>query len=53
MFNFKDSGVNVVVGLYSGSKFVVKVEGVGLKVLFVVEVVKVVDLIMIFLFDEV
>ncbi|WP_370630492.1 ketol-acid reductoisomerase [Synechocystis sp. PCC 7339] len=51
--NLKDSGVNVVVGLYSGSKSVAKAEGAGLKVLSVAEAAKAADLIMILLPDEV
>ena len=51
--NLKDSGVNVVVGLYEGSKSVAKAEAAGLKVLSVSEAAKVADLIMILLPDEV
>ena len=38
--NLKDSGVNVVVGLYSGSKSAAKAEAQGLKVLSVAEATK-------------
>ena len=51
--NLKDSGVNVVVGLYPGSKSVAKAEAAGLKVLSVSEAAKVADLVMILLPDEV
>jgi ketol-acid reductoisomerase len=51
--NLKDSGVNVVVGLYSGSKSVKKAEEGGLKVLSVAEAAKTADWIMILLPDEV
>ena len=51
--NLKDSGVNVVVGLYSGSKSVKKAEAAGLKVLSVTEAAKTADWIMILLPDEV
>lgn len=51
--NLKDSGVNVVVGLYSGSKSVKKAEVAGLKVLSVAEAAKTADWIMILLPDEV
>jgi ketol-acid reductoisomerase len=51
--NLKDSGVNVVVGLYEGSKSVAKAEAAGLKVLSVSAAAKAADLIMILLPDEV
>jgi ketol-acid reductoisomerase len=51
--NLKDSGVNVVVGLYSGSKSVKKAKEAGLKVLSVAEAAKTADWIMILLPDEV
>ena len=51
--NLKESGVNVVVGLYSGSKSAKKAEESGLKVLSVAEASKVADWIMILLPDEV
>lgn len=49
--NLKDSGVNVVVGLYEGSKSWAKAEADGLKVLNVAEATKAADLIMILLPD--
>ena len=51
--NLKESGVNVVVGLYAGSKSAKKAEESGLKVLSVAEASKVADWIMILLPDEV
>lgn len=51
--NLKDSGCNVVVGLYAGSKSAGKAEEVGLKVLSVAEATKTADFIMILLPDEV
>ena len=51
--NLKESGVNVVVGLYEGSKSKAKAESAGLKVLNVDEAAKIADLIMILLPDEV
>ncbi|MBQ8786477.1 MAG: NAD(P)-binding domain-containing protein, partial [Oscillospiraceae bacterium] len=45
--NLKDSGVNVVVGLYEGSKSAAKAEAQGLKVLSVAEAAKAADVIMI------
>ncbi len=51
--NLKDSGVNVVVGLYPGSKSAAKAEAAGLKVLSVSEAAKAADLVMILLPDEV
>ena len=51
--NLKDSGINVVVGLYAGSKSAKKAEESGLKVLTVAEASKVADWIMILLPDEV
>lgn len=50
--NLKDSGVSVVVGLYSGSKSVKKAEEAGLQVLSVAEAAKAADWIMILLPDE-
>lgn len=50
--NLKDSGVNVVVGLYSGSKSAAKAEAQGLKVLSVAEATKAADVIMILIPDE-
>jgi len=51
--NLKDSGCNVVVGLYAGSKSAGKAEEAGLKVLSVAEATKAADFIMILLPDEV
>ncbi|MBD2327153.1 ketol-acid reductoisomerase [Alkalinema sp. FACHB-956] len=51
--NLKDSGVNVVVGLYEGSKSAVKAKEAGLDVKSVADATKVADLIMILLPDEV
>ena len=50
--NLKDSGVNVVVGLYEGSKSKAKAESQGLKVLSVSEAAKAADVIMILIPDE-
>lgn len=50
--NLKESGVNVVVGLYDGSKSWKKAEEAGLKVMNVGEASKVADLIMILVPDE-
>ncbi len=50
--NLKESGVNVVVGLYEGSKSWKKAEDAGLKVMTVGEASKVADLIMILVPDE-
>lgn len=51
--NLKDSGINVIVGLYPGSKSVKKAEEAGLKVHSVAEASKAADFIMILLPDEV
>ncbi|NEQ33316.1 MAG: ketol-acid reductoisomerase [Leptolyngbya sp. SIO4C5] len=51
--NLKDSGVNVIVGLYEGSKSVAKAEGEGLTVKPVAEAAKAADWVMILLPDEV
>ncbi|MFW6296489.1 MAG: ketol-acid reductoisomerase [Halothece sp.] len=51
--NLRDSGINVIVGLYPGSKSKAKAEGAGLKVLNVADAAKAADLIMILLPDEV
>ncbi len=51
--NLKDSGINVVVGLYPGSKSRQKAEDAGLKVLTVGEAANAADWIMILLPDEV
>ncbi len=50
--NLKDSGVNVVVGLYEGSKSAAKAESQGLKVVSVSEAAKMADVIMILIPDE-
>ncbi len=50
--NLKESGVNVVVGLYEGSKSAIKAREAGLDVLTVSEAAKKADLIMILLPDE-
>ena len=50
--NLKDSGVNVVVGLYEGSKSWAKAEALGLKVMTSAEAAKVADIIMILINDE-
>ena len=51
--NLKDSGVDVIVGLYSGSKSIDKAEAEGLKVLDVADAAAKADMIMILLPDEV
>lgn len=51
--NLKDSGVDVVVGLYEGSKSKAKAEAAGLKVENTEEAVKEADIVMILLPDEV
>lgn len=50
--NLKESGVDVVVGLYEGSKSWAKAEEAGLKVALVADAVKEADLVMILLPDE-
>lgn len=50
--NLKESGVNVVVGLYSGSKSKAVAESQGLKVLSVADAVKAADITMILIPDE-
>ncbi|MGN0035002.1 MAG: ketol-acid reductoisomerase [Coriobacteriales bacterium] len=50
--NLKDSGVNVVVGLYEGSKSWKKAEDQGLKVMLTADAVKIADIIMILINDE-
>ena len=50
--NLKDSGVNVVVGLYNGSKSWAKAESQGLTVMTAAEAAKVADIIMILINDE-
>jgi ketol-acid reductoisomerase len=51
--NLKDSGVNVIVGLYPGSKSIAKAEAAGLKVHSVADAAAAADMIMILLPDEV
>ena len=51
--NLKESGVNVVVGLYEGSKSAEKARSAGLEVLTVSEAAKKADIIMILLPDEI
>jgi ketol-acid reductoisomerase len=51
--NLKDSGMNVIVGLYPGSKSVSKAEAAGLTVKNVADAAKLADFIMILLPDEV
>ncbi len=51
--NLKESGVDVVVGLYEGSKSKAKAEAEGLKVLSVAEAAKAADWVMILLPDDV
>ena len=50
--NLKDSGVNVIVGLYNGSKSWAKAEKAGLKVMTAADAAKNADLIMILINDE-
>lgn len=50
--NLKDSGVNVVVGLYEGSKSKAKAESQGLKVYPVAEATKMADIVMVLIPDE-
>ena len=50
--NLKDSGVDVVVGLYNGSKSWSKAEAQGLKVMTSAEAAKAADIIMILINDE-
>jgi ketol-acid reductoisomerase len=51
--NLRDSGVNVVVGLYEGSKSWAKAEAAGLRVLSTSEAAKVADVIMILVADHI
>jgi ketol-acid reductoisomerase len=51
--NLKDSGMNVIVGLYPGSQSIAKAEAAGLSVHPVAEAAKAADVIMILLPDEV
>ena len=50
--NLKDSGVNVIVGLYQGSKSWAKAEAQGLKVMVAADAAKAADIIMILINDE-
>ena len=50
--NLKDSGCNVIVGLYEGSKSKAKAESQGLKVYNTAEAAKMADIIMILINDE-
>ncbi len=50
--NLKDSGVNVVVGLYNGSKSWARAEAQGLKVMTAADAAKAADIIMILINDE-
>lgn len=50
--NLKDSGVNVVIGLYNGSKSWTRAESQGFKVYTVMEASKIADIIMILINDE-
>ena len=50
--NLKESGVNVIVGLYKGSKSKAKAEAQGLQVFETAEAVKKADIIMILINDE-
>jgi ketol-acid reductoisomerase len=50
--NLHESGVNVIVGLYSGSKSWQKAEAAGLKVMVAAEAVKNADIVMILINDE-
>jgi ketol-acid reductoisomerase len=51
--NLRDSGVNVVVALYPGSKSWAKAEGAGLRVLTTAEAAKAADMIMILVSDHI
>ncbi len=51
--NLRDSGVNVVVGLYPGSKSWSKAEAAGLRVLTTAEAAKVADVVMILVADHI
>ena len=50
--NLKESGVNVVVGLYNGSKSWARAEAQGLTVMTAAEATKAADIIMILINDE-
>ena len=52
VLNLKDSGVNVVVGLYKGSKSWAKAEKQGVKVMTAAEAAAIADIIMILINDE-
>ena len=52
VLNLKDSGVDVIVGLYEGSKSWAKAEAQGLKVMTSAEAAKAADIIMILINDE-
>jgi ketol-acid reductoisomerase len=51
--NLRDSGVNVVVGLYSGSKSRAKAEAAGLKVMTTAEAARAADVVMVLVADHV
>jgi ketol-acid reductoisomerase len=51
--NLRDSGVNVVVGLYEGSKSKAKAEAAGLRVLTTAEAVRAADTIMVLVSDHI
>src|SRR5512146_739293 len=51
--NLRDSGVNVVVGLYPGSKSAAKAEAEGLKVLTTADAAKAADVVMILVSDHI
>src|SRR3954454_1544236 len=51
--NLRDSGVNVVVGLYPGSKSWAKAEGAGLRVMNTADAAKAADMIMILVSDHI
>lgn len=51
--NLKDSGINVIIGLYPGSKSAIKAKEAGLAVHTVTDAAKTADLVMILLPDEV
>ena len=50
--NLKDNGINVIVGLYEGSKSIAKAEAAGLKTASVADAVKQADITMILIPDE-
>src|SRR5579872_6996186 len=51
--NLRDSGLNVVVGLYEGSKSRAKAESAGLRVLSTADAAKAADVIMILVADHI